>query len=238
MCAFRSDHRRRLLSAIAVPIAPGKGDEILVAHGVENSTRGGRIGTYKPAAASARYRESGAISSTELGQPQTPPWLEQQPCLFEQLKQVGDRVPSQHWRPPPLGSVTSIVIVRITEPQPPDVRSVTTSVPLLVASYLADPAWVPDDGTIALPREEVSVQELIPLTEIPSVALRPVCMEPGPESDAVAAEFSITTATASLPEPQALLALPEKAVLVPTDAVWLPDAGRKAPMPSMETLAV
>ena len=69
------------------------------------------------------------------GHPQTPPWLEQQPRLFAQLKQVGERVPSQQRRPPAAGgSLTTMISVRVGLPQaPPDVVSVIVSVPARVA---------------------------------------------------------------------------------------------------------
>ena len=74
------------------------------------------------------------------GQPHTPPWPEQQPRLSEQLKQLGERVPSQHRRPPlPGGGGLSlfwmrIVCVAVTLPHaPPEPRSVTVSVPMRVA---------------------------------------------------------------------------------------------------------
>lgn len=69
------------------------------------------------------------------GHPHTPPWLEQQPRLLEQLKQVGERVPSQQRRPRLAGSVMVMLIVRVTLPHaPPEVDRVTVSVPLREAS--------------------------------------------------------------------------------------------------------
>jgi hypothetical protein len=49
---------------------------------------------------------------------------------LEQLKQVGDRVPSQHWRPVFCGSLMEIVIERVIAPHAPVPVRVTLSVPL------------------------------------------------------------------------------------------------------------
>jgi hypothetical protein len=49
---------------------------------------------------------------------------------LEQLKQDGECVPSQHWRPVFCGSLIEIVIERVIAPQAPVPVRVTLSVPL------------------------------------------------------------------------------------------------------------
>lgn len=66
-------------------------------------------------------------------QSHTPLCPEQHPCLFEQLKHVGERVPSQHFRPWFGGSEMKIDSARVTVPQSPFALNVTVSVPFELA---------------------------------------------------------------------------------------------------------
>jgi hypothetical protein len=135
--------------------------------------------------------------------------------LLAQLKHVGERVPSQQSKPDGGGggvvvfAVTAIENDRVAGAHPPPLaKSVMLSVPFRDALYCTDRDDVPDDGLIALPRDEVSVHEVAPAMETVSVALLPSFTVAGPFSDAVVAGFTLTTVTASLPAPQALLARP------------------------------
>ena len=133
---------------------------------------------------------------------------------------------------------TVMVRVRVTDPHgPPLATSVTTSVPVRVASYLADPEIVPDEGEIEFAREDVNFHDVAPLMPMLRFALPPCFSDDGPFSVAVLVAFSVTSATDSSPTPHALLARPEKIVLAATFVTRLPAAGRNAPMPSIETVA-
>lgn len=96
---------------------------------------------------------------------------------------------------------------------------------------------VPEEGLIEFPNEDVRVQDAAPLIETLSVALLPEFTEKGPDSEAVAPFLRLTTATASSPGPHEVDARPEYAELELDPTARLPDAGRKAPMPSTVTLA-
>jgi hypothetical protein len=55
--------------------------------------------------------------------------------LFAQLKHVAENVWSQQRRPPVVGGLLMkiVIVLVISPPQPPEVRSVTVSVPMRVA---------------------------------------------------------------------------------------------------------
>lgn len=91
-----------------------------------------------------------------------------------QLKHVGERVPSQQRRPRFAGALIRIESVRVTLPQaPPCVVSVMVSRPERAAEYNAVCEYVPEEGVMELPSEELSDHEDAPLREIESVALLP-----------------------------------------------------------------
>lgn len=161
--------------------------------------------------------------------------------MLEQLKQVGDLVPSQQSSPWFCGALTTIVSVRVTEPHPPPLAtSVTVSVPLDVPKYVLvnDPEPVPEDGVIALRSADVRVHDAVPEVETDSVVLVPSCIDDGPDSEAVDVLCTFTTATASDREPQAFVAWPEYAVLRVEPTEVLPEDDKKLPTPSMVTVAV
>jgi len=91
-------------------------------------------------------------------QPQTPPWLEQHPCLFAQLVHVGESVPSQQRKVPDAGAATEMKVVRCREPQPPVVAKVIMSEPDRVPVYVTARLVVPAEADKPLPRVEESVQ--------------------------------------------------------------------------------
>ena len=136
--------------------------------------------------------------------------------MFEQLKHVGERVPSQHCNPDGGGgggvvvcSFTTIENERVADAHPPPLAtSVMLSVPFRDALYCTAREDVPDEGLIPLPRSEVRVHEVAPPMETFSVALLPTFTVGGPLTDAVVAAFTLTTVTASSPTPHALLARP------------------------------
>ena len=71
------------------------------------------------------------LAERRQGQPHTPPWLEQHPCFFAQLVQVGESVPSQQRKLPDCGGGADTVmnVVRCKEPQAPVAVSVMVSEP-------------------------------------------------------------------------------------------------------------
>jgi hypothetical protein len=88
-----------------------------------------------------QYRQESPFPVIGHGHPHTPPCPEQQPRLFAQLKQVGERVPSQQRRPVFGGgsvvgaAFTRIVSVLETLPHaPPDAVRVTVSRPVRLAA--------------------------------------------------------------------------------------------------------
>jgi hypothetical protein len=67
--------------------------------------------------------------------------------------------------------------------------------------------------------------------------LLPRCRLAGPKSEIVAGGWIDTTATASSPTPQELVAWPDHALLAVAPTVVLPDDGKDDPMPSIVTRA-